>query len=108
MLVAHSAAFDMRFLQLKKQRTGMRFEQPALNTLLLSAAVQPNQESHSQEAIAKRLGVNVLGRLAALGDAMVMAEVFVKLLPLLQAAGIHTLGQAREAAHKTLHARLQY
>jgi DNA polymerase-3 subunit epsilon len=107
-LVAHNAAFDMRFLQLKEARTGVRFEQLVLDTLLLSAAVHPNQESHGLEAIAERLGVTVLGRHTALGDAMVTAEVFLKLLPLLQAAGIHTLGQAREAAQKTFYARVQY
>ncbi len=107
-LVAHNAAFDMRFLQLKEQRTGVRFEQPVLDTLLLSAVAQPNQESHGLEAIAARLGVTVMGRHTALGDAIVTAEVFLKLVPLLQAAGIHTLGQAREAAQKTLYARLQY
>ena len=107
-LVAHNAAFDMRFLQLQEAPTGVRFEQPVLDTLLLSAAVHPNQESHGLEAIAERLGVTVLGRHTALGDAMVTAEVFLKLLPLLQAAGIHTLSQAREAAQKTFYARVQY
>jgi DNA polymerase-3 subunit epsilon len=98
----------MRFLQLKEARTGLRFEQPVLDTLLLSAVAQPNQESHGLEAIAERLGVAVMGRHTALGDAMVTAEVFLKLVPLLQAQGIHTLGQAREAAQKTMYARLQY
>lgn len=107
-LVGHNAAFDMRFLQLKEQRTGVRFEQPVLDTLLLAAVAQPSQESHGLEAIAERLGVTVMGRHTALGDAMVTAEVFLKLIPLLQAQGIHTLGQAREAAQKTLYARLQY
>ncbi|RZI88446.1 MAG: 3'-5' exonuclease, partial [Variovorax sp.] len=107
-LVAHNAAFDMRFLQQKEAATGVRFEQPVLDTLLLSAACAPGQASHDLEAIAARLGVPVRGRHTALGDALVTAEVFLRLVPLLAAQGIHTLGQAREASRKTWHARLKY
>ena len=107
-LVAHNAAFDMRFLELKQAATGCVFDQPVLDTLLLSAVVHPQQASHGLEAIAGRLGVPVLGRHTALGDAMVTAEVFLKLLPLLAERGIVTLGQAREAAQKTYYARLDY
>ena len=107
-LVAHNAAFDMRFLQLKEARSGLRFDQPVLDTLLLSAWVHPNQESHALEAIAERLGVPVTGRHTALGDALVTADVFLKLLPLLRAKGVHTLGQARAAELQTYQARLRY
>ncbi len=107
-LVGHNAAFDMRFLQLKEQRSGVRFDQPVLDTLLLAAVAQPNQDGHALETLAERLGVTVMGRHTALGDAIVTAEVFLKLIPLLQAQGIHTLGQARAAAQQTLYARLQY
>ncbi|MDO8418702.1 MAG: 3'-5' exonuclease [Rubrivivax sp.] len=107
-LVAHNAAFDMRFLQLAEDRSGVVFDHPVLDTLLLSAVVHPNQDSHRLEAIAERFGVTVIGRHTALGDAIVTAEVFLKLVPLLAAMGIHTLGQAREAAQKTYYARLKY
>ena len=107
-LVAQNAAFDMRFLQLKEAATGLRFDQPVLDTLLLSAVVHPQQDSHSLEAIAQRLGIVVEGRHTALADALVTAEVFLKLVQLLAGQGIHTLGQAREAAQKTFYARVSY
>lgn len=107
-LVAHNAAFDMRFLQLKEEATGVRFTQPVLDTLLLSPVIHPNQESHRLEAIAERLGVNVIGRHTALGDAILTAEVFLRMLPLLAEQGIVTLRQAREAAEQTYYARIRY
>jgi DNA polymerase-3 subunit epsilon len=107
-LVAHNAAFDMKFLQLKEAETGLVFAHPVLDTLLLSAVVHPNQESHRLEAIAERFNITVLGRHTALGDAMVTAEVWLRLIPLLQEMGIHTMRQAREAAQKTYYARLKY
>jgi len=107
-LVAHNAAFDMRFLQLQERNTGLKFDHPVLDTLLLSAVVHPNHESHRLEAIAERFDITVLGRHTALGDALVTAEVWLRLIPLLQAMGITTLRQAREAAQKTYYARLKY
>ncbi len=107
-LVAHNAAFDMRFLQLLEKDTGLVFDHPVLDTLLLSAVVHPNQDSHRLEAIADRFNITVLGRHTAFGDALVTAEVWLRLLPLLQAQGIRTLRQAREAAKKTYYARLKY
>ena len=107
-LVAHNAAFDMRFLQLQEAATGITFHQPVLDTLLLSAVVHPHQESHRLEAIAERFNITVLGRHTALGDALVTAEIWLRLIPLLQEQGIHTLRQAREAAQKTYYARLKY
>ncbi|OHC64300.1 MAG: DNA polymerase III subunit epsilon [Rhodocyclales bacterium GWA2_65_20] len=107
-LVAHNAAFDMRFLQLKEASTGVSFSQPVLDTLLLSAVIHPNQESHRLESIAERLGIEVVGRHTALGDAFVTGEVFLKMVPLLADMGIVTLRQALAAAEKTYYARVKY
>ena len=107
-LVAHNAAFDMRFLELKEASTGVRFAQPVLDTLLLSAVVHPSQEDHKLEAIAQRLGVRVIGRHTALGDAFLTGEIFLKLLPLLADRRVATLGEALEASRQTYYARLQY
>ena len=107
-LVAHNAAFDMRFFQLKEDSLGVRFTQPVLDTLLLSAVIHPNQESHRLESIAERLGINVIGRHTALGDAYVTGEVFLKMIPLLADMGIVTLRQALDAAQQTYFARIKY
>ena len=79
-----------------------------LDTLLLSEVLHPQQDSHRLEAIAERLGVPILGRHTALGDAIVTAEVFVRMLPLLQAQGITTLAQALSASRDTVLARVKY
>ncbi len=107
-LVGHNAAFDMRFLQLKEAGTGIVFDQPVLDTLLLSALLHPGQASHRIEAIAERFNITVTGRHNALGDAIVTAEIFQRLIPLLAEKGIHTLGQARAASEQTYYARLKY
>jgi len=104
-LVGHNVSFDLAFLRLKEATSGVTFTQPVLDTLLLSAAVHPDHEEHTMEAIAGRLGVEVVGRHSALGDALLTADLLVRLLPLLHGQGIHTLGQARAAAQRTYHAR---
>jgi DNA polymerase-3 subunit epsilon len=98
----------MRFLQLKEEPTGVRFTQPVLDTLLLSEVLHANQKLHAIEAIAERLGVGVVGRHTALGDAIVTAEVLLKMLPLLAEQGIRTLGEARDASKRTYYARVKY
>lgn len=107
-LIAHNAAFDMRFLQLKEERTGIRFTQPVLDTLLLSAVVHPNQESHKLDVILERLGIQIDKRHNALEDALATAAVFLKLVPLLADQGIVTVRQALEASEKTYYARVKY
>jgi len=106
--VGHNVAFDMTMLEMKQDQAGVTFEQPVLDTMLLSAAIHPSHKDHTLEGIGQRLGVEVQGRHTALGDAMATADLFLKLLPLLKAMGIRTLGEAIDASRKTYYARLKY
>ena len=76
-LVAWNAAFDMRFLELKQDEAGVRFDNPVLDALLLSIYVSDDPINHSLMATAERLGVVVTGRHTALGDAMATAAIWV-------------------------------
>ena len=107
-LVGHNVAFDMRFLELKEAALGVRFDQPVLDTLLLSAVAHPNQQSHSLEAIMQRLGIQMEQRHNALADATATAQVFMRLLPALAEQGVVTLRQALAASQKTYFAQVKY
>jgi DNA polymerase III subunit epsilon len=105
-LVGHNVGFDLRFVKMAEAGAGVSFSQPALDTLLLHAALHPDHDEHTLEAIAERMGVSVVGRHTALGDALVTAEVFVALLGMLRRRGIHTLGEAMDAARATYQSRM--
>ncbi|MBT8349949.1 MAG: PAS domain-containing protein [Deltaproteobacteria bacterium] len=107
-LVAHNASFDMAMIEEKEEQTGVKFTNPVLDTLLLSSIVHPFQEDHNLEAIAARLGVRIVGRHTALGDAIAAGEIFLKLIPLLAKQGIYTLKEARLASRKSFYARQKF
>ena len=107
-IIGHNVAFDMRFLELKQEQTGIRFDNPVLDTLLLASALQPKRVDQRLDALAERLGVPIAGRHTALGDALTTAEVFLALIPMLKARSIRTLSEAKQACETTKYAKIKY
>ena len=96
-LVGHEVRFDFAFLTREARRLGLEplaLTHPVLDTQLLSRLVHGPGLEHSLDAVARRLGVALIGRHSALGDALITAEVLIRLLGLLDRRGIRTLGQA--------------
>ncbi len=99
-LISHCAEFDMLFLRQQGQKVGLEFNNPVLDTLLLAATVLTSRKDQTLEATARRLGAGIHSRHSSLGDALTAAEIYLKLIPLLEQQGVHTLGQAREASSR--------
>ena len=105
-LVAHNAPFDIGLLRQQERATGIKWDHPVLDTVLLSAVVFGISQEHSLDALCQRLAIEIPAqhRHTALGDAKATAEALVKLLPLLQGKGIETFGALVQETRK--HGRL--
>lgn len=93
-LIAHNAPFDMRFLKRHEPAIGAAFDHPILDTVLLSAVVFGQSETHSLDALTHRLGITIPdeARHTAIGDTLATADAFLKLMPMLAGRGLVTFG----------------
>lgn len=105
-LVAHNAPFDMTFLRRREAEMGLRFDHPIFDTVLLSAIVFGQHETHTLDALSHRLGVTIPeeARHTALGDTIATTEILLRLIPMLQGRGLDRFGQVIAEARR--HGRL--
>ena len=106
-LVAHHAALDLAFLRAAERPTGVRFDNPVLDTMLLSMKLQGRGADHSLDGIAQRIGISAIDRHTALGDCLITAAVLLAQIGLLRDRGIVTLGDLLREANALIdiHAR---
>lgn len=94
-VLGHNIGFDLALLEAEAKRKGVPWKSPlSLDTGQLVAALEPGMEQLDLDHVAGRYGVDIVGRHTALGDALVAADLFGKLIPLLQDRGVTTLGEA--------------
>ena len=98
-LVAHNAAFDLKFLKMKERAAGVCFDCPVLDTMLLSRMLLGNDGDHTLDGIAERLGIEVVDRHTALGDSLVTAAVFLRMIEMLRERDVRTLDDAIRGAN---------
>jgi DNA polymerase-3 subunit epsilon len=93
--VAHNAAFDMAFLHKQTPKSGVHFDQPVLDTVLLSAAVFGGSAVHTLDAICARLDIVIRAdqRHTAMGDAVATAQALIAMIRILKGRGIETFGE---------------
>jgi DNA polymerase-3 subunit epsilon len=98
-LVGHNAAFDMKFISLKQRAAGVAFDNPVLDTMLVSRMLDGDEDDHSLDGLCARYGIAIAGRHTALGDTVGTAELLLKLLDRLEAKGLTRFGEVMQASN---------
>ncbi|MEH6406819.1 MAG: exonuclease domain-containing protein [Leeuwenhoekiella sp.] len=79
-VVAHNAQFDYRILQLEFDRLGYDYQRKSLCTVELAKDLLPGQDSYSLGKLVRSLGIPILDRHRANGDALATVKLFQLLL----------------------------
>ena len=94
-VIGHNIGFDLAILRNECKRLGLDWRSPtALDLVRLAAALDPRERDLTLEGMAERWSIPVTGRHTALGDALMTAEMWAFIVPLLHDAGVITLGDA--------------
>lgn len=97
-LIGHTIGYDLTVLQNEYRQLGRSWNQPrALCVRMLSRVAAPSLAGYSLDQICAWLGIQVEYRHTGLGDAIMAAEVFVRLIEPLRARGVRTLAEAEAA-----------
>jgi CBS domain-containing protein len=97
-LIGHALGFDLAVLERECERAGLVWARPrALDTRLLTEIAAPNLADYSLDGVGAWLGIELVDRHSALGDATAAARIFIALLPKLRECGIRTLAEAERA-----------
>lgn len=116
-LVGHHLAFDLKFLQHEWQSVlGHSLELPCFCTMRLARRVLPELKNHDLDTLARHFGLRFApapqtrSRHRALGDALITAEIFLRLLRRLRGLGVSSLAELshfQELPLAKAHARLK-
>ena len=97
-VIGHTVGFDLAVLKRECELAGLPWTRPrTLDTRLLAQIAAPELAGYTLEKLADWLGVDVVDRHSALGDAMTTARVFLALVPKLRDHGIRTVAEAERA-----------
>jgi len=98
-LIGHNIPFDIAMVRRECALAGLTWHPPAfIDIFPLAVALDPGLPGFSLDALADWLGVEIRGRHTALGDTLVTAEVYQRLLPRLADRGVATLSAVQALA----------
>ena len=98
-LIAHNAHFDVGFMSAAANRHHIKFSPVFLDTLALSQALLPELKRFKLDIVSNHLELPKFNHHRASDDAMVVARIMAKFLPMLAAQGAHTLDDIETVYH---------
>ena len=98
-LIAHNAHFDVGFMSAAANRHRIKFSPVFLDTLALSQALLPELKRFKLDIVSNHLELPKFNHHRASDDAMVVARIMAKFLPMLAAQGAHTLDDIETVYH---------
>jgi DNA polymerase-3 subunit epsilon len=88
----HGIPFDLTIMREECLRHGQQWEDPVfIDTLRLASLLNPTLKDLDLEKLAALFQIDLRGRHTALGDALVTAELFFRMMPRLEMQGFRTL-----------------
>ncbi len=98
-LIAHNAHFDVGFMKAAANRNGIRFSPVFLDTLALSQALLPELKRFKLDIVSNHLKLPAFNHHRASDDAMVVARIMDKFIPMLRQQGAKTLDDVETVYH---------
>ena len=96
-IIAHNADFDVGFMAAAAQRSGIEFDPVYIDTLVLAQTLLPHLKRHKLDTVSNFLGLPEFNHHRASDDAMVVARMMEKFIPMLQEKGADTLDKVEPA-----------
>ncbi len=98
-LVAHNADFDYRFLCKKGAEQGLDTEFTVVDTVGVARVLFPHMARYTLDSVAKAMKISLVNHHRAVEDAEATAEIFEKMITLLEKEGIRDLDALYEKTH---------
>lgn len=100
-LIAHNAPFDTGFISYACLKRNLKFENPSIDTLVLSRCVDVSQKKHTLDAVAGRYDIDMGSHHRADDDANTCAKIFLSLISKVQETQyIKTVNELNEKVAK--------
>ena len=98
-IIAHNAHFDVGFMTAAALRQGLRFSPVFLDSLALSQALLPELKRFKLDIVSNHLGLPKFNHHRATDDAMVVARMMDKFIPMLAQQGAKTVDDIETVYH---------